>query len=202
MPTRRRPRARARTPARLALRDLAQVRALSHPLRLQLLELFGQRPRTTKQAAEALRQPPTRLYHHVGALERAGLVRLRETRPNRGTVEKYYELAARQFEVPSSTTRRVGASPRSRSSLGLLLFEQARADFVRALADPDIDPQTMIAARGLVMLSPSSARTMVKRLQALFAGVVGPGRGAAGKRRRRYALTIALLPADATPEHD
>jgi len=67
---------------------LEQVRALSHPLRLRLLELFKLQPRTAKQAAEVLGEPPTRLYHHVAALERAGLIRLRETRQNRGTTEK------------------------------------------------------------------------------------------------------------------
>src|SRR5437763_15673776 len=63
---------------------MEEVRALSHPLRLRLLELFAERPRTTKQAAEVLGEAPTRLYHHVAALEKAGLVRLRETRRKRG----------------------------------------------------------------------------------------------------------------------
>ena len=48
---------------------LEQMRALSHPLRLRLLELFAERPRTTKQAAEALGEPTTKLYHHVAAHE-------------------------------------------------------------------------------------------------------------------------------------
>src|ERR1051326_7711550 len=72
---------------------LDQVRALAHPLRLRLLELFARQPRTAKQAAEVLGEPPTRLYHHVAALERAGLIRLKETRQNRGTTEKYYEAS-------------------------------------------------------------------------------------------------------------
>ena len=37
------------------------------------MELFAEAPRTTKQVAELLGEPPTRLYHHVAALERAGL---------------------------------------------------------------------------------------------------------------------------------
>src|SRR3954453_6620842 len=76
---------------------LEQMRALSHPLRVRLLELFAEGPRTTKQAAEALGESPTKLYHHVAALERAGLVRLRETRQNRGTTEKYFEGTESQF---------------------------------------------------------------------------------------------------------
>src|SRR5215831_19283708 len=83
----------------------AELRALAHPLRLRLVELFAEAPRTTKQIADLLGEPPTRLYHHVAALERAGLLRLKETRQNRGTVEKWYEAIARSFDPP----------PRSRS---------------------------------------------------------------------------------------
>jgi DNA-binding transcriptional ArsR family regulator len=104
--SRRRSRRRAPLP-----RGLARVRALAHPLRLRLLELFAERPRTTMQAAQALGEAPTRLYHHVAALERAGLVRLRETRPNRGTTEKYFETVSKSMRAgdglgrPGSTVR-------------------------------------------------------------------------------------------------
>src|SRR3954469_553299 len=82
--------------------SVAEMRALAHPLRLRILELFAEAPRTTKQVADMLGQPPTRLYHHVAALERAGLLVLKETRPNRGVVEKWYEAVARQMEAPRS----------------------------------------------------------------------------------------------------
>ena len=49
-----------------------QVKALTHPLRQRMLERFAERPRTTKQVADLLGEKPTRLYHHVAALERAG----------------------------------------------------------------------------------------------------------------------------------
>jgi DNA-binding transcriptional ArsR family regulator len=78
MPARKKPAKRA-TPAvrRHKMEGLEQVRALSHPLRLELVELFATRPMTTKQAADAMHEAPTRLYHHVAALENAGLIRLR-----------------------------------------------------------------------------------------------------------------------------
>jgi DNA-binding transcriptional ArsR family regulator len=78
MPARKKPAKRA-TPAvrRHKMEGLEQVRALSHPLRLELVELFATRPMTTKQAADAMHKAPTRLYHHVAALENAGLIRLR-----------------------------------------------------------------------------------------------------------------------------
>ena len=80
------------------LSDLEQVRVLANPLRIRILQEFGFE-RTTKQVAERLGEKPTRLYHHVDALERVGLIRLTRTQPNRGTVEKYYQAVARSFRT-------------------------------------------------------------------------------------------------------
>src|ERR1043166_7584467 len=94
--TRQRSRARASAGAPMLERKVADLRALAHPLRLRMMELFAESPKTTKQVAELLGQPPTRLYHHVAALERSGLLVLKETRQNRGTVEKWYAGVAQQ----------------------------------------------------------------------------------------------------------
>src|SRR6476620_9131849 len=83
--------------APLLKRNVSDLRALAHPLRLRMMELFAESPKTTKQVAELLGQPPTRLYHHVAALERAGLLVLKETRQNRGAVEKWYGSVAREM---------------------------------------------------------------------------------------------------------
>jgi DNA-binding transcriptional ArsR family regulator len=78
------------------LTNLEQMKVLADPLRIRMLELFGEE-RTTKQVAEMLGQPPTRLYHHVAALERMGLVRLTRTQQRRGALEKYFLAVARAF---------------------------------------------------------------------------------------------------------
>ena len=80
------------------LTDLEQIKVLADPLRVQLLEAFCQE-RTTKQVADLLGEKPTRLYHHVEAMERVGLIELSRTRQNRGTLEKYYLAVARAFRV-------------------------------------------------------------------------------------------------------
>lgn len=80
------------------LTDLDQIRILADPLRLRMLEAFGEE-RTTKQVADLLEEKPTRLYHHVDALEGAGLIRLRRTARKRGTTEKYYQAVAENFRA-------------------------------------------------------------------------------------------------------
>src|SRR4051812_9517926 len=76
------------------LRELAQIKALADPLRQRLLRAFAGEPRTTKQVAHDLKENPTKLYHHVDTLAEAGLLKLVETRQNRGTMERYYQAAA------------------------------------------------------------------------------------------------------------
>src|SRR5262245_13592344 len=101
----RRPRKRARKPAAATERRRAtqELRALAHPLRLRLMEEFAGAERTTMQVAAAMGEPPTRLYHHVNALERAGILKLTRTRKVRGTTEKYYEVAKKSFGAVEGT---------------------------------------------------------------------------------------------------
>ncbi len=84
------------------LKDLEQIKVFAHPLRARLVEVFADKARTAKQAAEVIGQKPTKLYHHVEALERVGLIKLVKTQKKRGTLEKYYRTVAKRFSVDSS----------------------------------------------------------------------------------------------------
>ena len=95
------------------LTDLDQVKVLADPLRIQILEGLCGEARTTKQVAQRIGEKPTKLYHHVEALERVGLIRLSRTRQNRGTLEKYYQAVARAFKADSCmfTASDAGSKP-------------------------------------------------------------------------------------------
>ena len=83
----------------LSINSIEQLKAIADPLRQQLLEQFAIKPATTMQVAVTLGYQPTRLYHHVAKLENAGLIRLVETRPVRGTTEKYYSAVATRIRI-------------------------------------------------------------------------------------------------------
>ncbi len=60
---------------------LEQVRALSDPLRMEMVRQFAAHgPLTPPQVAARLGEKVHRLYHHLNELERHGLVRVVETR--------------------------------------------------------------------------------------------------------------------------
>src|ERR671931_1856124 len=98
-------------------RTVADLRALAHPLRLRMMELFAESPKTTKQVADLLGQPPTRLYHHVAALERAGLLVITEKRQNRGAVEKWYVGVGRELHGRPSPGQKAAAGRSARRAV-------------------------------------------------------------------------------------
>jgi len=83
----------------MTVTSIAQARLLADPLKLRIIQELATAARTTKQVAEVLGEKPTRLYRHVDALRDAGLIRLVEEKPKRGTVEKYFLAAAKRFEI-------------------------------------------------------------------------------------------------------
>jgi DNA-binding transcriptional ArsR family regulator len=123
--------------------DLAQIRALADPLRLRILGALSGPPRTTKQVAGVLGEKPTKLYHHVAALERVGLVRLKQTRGVRGATEKYYQAVAARFQVAaaalSTPPGRPEAPPDVRAMLESIL-DTARDELLANLR-PDATPR-------------------------------------------------------------
>jgi DNA-binding transcriptional ArsR family regulator len=186
---------------RKSMQGLEQVRALSHPLRIQLIELFAQRPMTTKQAAELLRESPTKLYHHVAALERAGLVELRETRQNRGTTEKYFAAVSGRLALRAGAV--AGSTPKDHAAMGMVVFDQSRNDLVRALAAGLADGrQPLIATRSVLRMSSASAKKLAAELRDLLRRLTTKSKSSSERAtpsrgpRRRYSLTIALIPAE------
>ena len=184
-------------------RTVADLRALAHPLRLRMMELFAESPKTTKQVAELLGQPPTRLYHHVAALERAGLVVLKETRQNRGAVEKWYGSVGRQFG-PSGGVRQKGREARAaRRAVAATVLEQARQEL---LAIPPGAREPALLAR-LVVVAPATKIPTIRqwlaetlqRMRTEFELDDDSSTGAAESACERWAVTLAFTPASGPP---
>ena len=82
--------------------DLEQIRLLSDPLKLRLLQAFSESAKTTKQVATELGESFTKLYRHVDALHAAGLLEVVEKRRKRGTTERTFRAVAQRFEADYS----------------------------------------------------------------------------------------------------
>lgn len=174
-----------------------QLRALAHPLRIRLLEAFAQGRRTTMQVAEEMGEPPTRLYHHVNALERARVLKLVDRRQVRGATEKYYELASRRIgRVHGPLT---GSSRASLSTIATAIFDEARSELLAAVAESKgIEPSTApLALRMLLTLPASKIPRVRQRILALLKQIQREGKQARqsnAKDCKLWALTLGFAP--------
>jgi DNA-binding transcriptional ArsR family regulator len=211
MPSRRKPgpEEAGRTPKKprqvpsLTLSDLDQVKVLADPLRIRILEQLCTEERTTKQVAKILGEKPTKLYHHVDALARVGLIRLTRTRQNRGTIEKYYMAVARQFRGDSRMF--------SAADLGSVEGGDALQAMISTVFERTSDEMRELIAQGrgkegieeqgvLSYLEIQTDRKHGRRIQArlmkLLKSLEDPHAGGEKPGGRSYRLTIAFYPIE------
>ena len=75
--------------------DTETVKALAHPLRIQILRLLEEKDMSPVEISSALGLPVNRVSYHMRQLARFDLVKLVRTTPRRGAVEHHYRLQAR-----------------------------------------------------------------------------------------------------------
>ena len=185
------------------LSDLEQVKILADPLRVKLLKSFCQE-RTTKQVAELLGEKSTKLYHHVEALQKVGLIRLARTRQNRGTLEKYYLAVARTFRVAPSLFPDADSESPDKDVLPNMLqkmFDQVSSELL-ALGSAGYDKR--LEEQGIITFCELQApeadiRKLHRRLDRLVASLLKEGSGKkveTSENDRRFRLMLAFFPMD------
>lgn len=84
--------------ARVTIEDPAAVKVLYDPLRFAIVAQLD-RPLAVKEIAERLGEPISKLYYHLKALERHGLIHIADERAAGSNVEKLYGRSAEEFSL-------------------------------------------------------------------------------------------------------
>lgn len=136
------------------VKRLEQAKLLTDPFKLKLIERFALQPSTTKQVADRMGEKAPKLYRHVDALVDAGLLKLVEEKPKRGTIERYYKTVAERFEIDPelfSTSR-----DKEDSAVDMLrsIMRDTESELVRwfddnEVLDPDSDDMPFIMKFGV-----------------------------------------------------
>lgn len=176
-----------------------QLKAISDPLRLSIIELVAKEALTVKQIAVRLNQPPTKLYYHVAELEEYGFVVLVDTRVKSGIIEKYYRAVSAQITVDRKLLNVSGAQGDELSNLMAMVFDTTARELSQSIASGLVDLKqdnvngNFMMLRTLVHLRPEEAARFIEKFKALLEEL------AAGEAQREpddvgYACLIAFYP--------
>ena len=133
-----------------------EVRALAHPLRLRIIRVLYDGPRSNKELATELEEDPATVLYHVRTLVRTGFLAPAGRRPGaRGSIEKLYRSTGKSWRldvdaglpqaarVPAAAleafiteVRAAGAAAQLETTrLALVLSADRRAELNRRIAD-------------------------------------------------------------------
>ena len=181
-------------PAEIRVIDrIDELRAIANPLRISMLDLLIAEPRTVKEIGKALGISSTKLYYHVGEMERAGLVRLVHTELQSGILAKYYRATARYYYLSPSLLQTSGSRDAAGSEFLAAHIESGARDLRRAIGSGGIDElyDTFMVSRRVMRMSAERAAKFRAALEEIDREV-----GDAGDPGEplRMELLLALFP--------
>jgi DNA-binding transcriptional ArsR family regulator len=164
------------TVTEMVISDVEQLKAISDPFRLQLVEAMAEPPArtwTAKELAERLGTKQTKLYHHLNLLEERGFLRVAETRMVSGILEKRYEVVALSFRVERSLLAS-GADENAFGGVLDAIFEKARIEILAGqraglidLATEEVERRRVALWSSHARLSPASIRKVMRLIEKL-----------------------------------
>ena len=161
----------------MVITEVEQLRAISDPLRVRIVEAMADLPLrgwTAKELAEQLRTKQTALYHHLNLLEERGFIEVAETRVVSGIVEKRYRVTAVSFRVERSLL--AGGGSDAMGEVLDTLFDKARTEIMAGqraglvdLGAESHEQRRMALWSTHARLSPASARKVTRLVERLAA---------------------------------
>jgi len=106
------------------------AKALSHPLRVQLLTILNDRLASPNELSKELDEGLSQISYHVKVLKDFEMIELVKTEPRRGAVEHYYRATSKVY-VPSWIA---ALWPRSiRGTMSASILEEIEQDLVESI---------------------------------------------------------------------
>ncbi|HLI52529.1 MAG TPA: winged helix-turn-helix domain-containing protein [Thermomicrobiaceae bacterium] len=150
------------------LQSMEELRTLANPLRIQILDRLIEAPRTVRDIGAMLGINSTKLYYHVGELEKVGLVRLVHTEVQSGIQLKYYRAAALYYHVTPAMLHLDGdrKGPSAGAEYLASAVEIGAHELRRSMADGTIaeHDEAFIVSRRTMRMSPAAAERFRERL--------------------------------------
>jgi DNA-binding transcriptional ArsR family regulator len=183
--------------------DAGALRALAHPLRVQLFDILSQYgPQTASSLAERTGESSGSTSYHLRALAKQELIR---EVPDRGSArERWWERSDKSVSFDDPETVR---TPSGRAATQLVMNEflgRRHQQLMRHIGESINAPEeyadgTSIVSTASVHLTPAQAKDMIERLSAIVDEVVADARGhdtEPGRQPFTVRVDVFALPQD------
>jgi DNA-binding transcriptional ArsR family regulator len=185
--------------------DLETLRAVSDPLRVQIVELLQDENLTVKQVAEKLGLAPSKLYYHFATLEKLGLIEVAETRMVANMVEKVFTSNADALDVDPALFRFAKEGDNEPFTMAIAsVVDATREDIIRSLQARQFQleqgapekSRRFIINRVISRIPEARIKQFQDRLVKLLEEFEKENDATArGSRHQPYALTVAFYPS-------
>jgi DNA-binding transcriptional ArsR family regulator len=179
--------------------DANVVKALAHPLRVQLLARLNERVASPNELAQELGERLPNVSYHVRTLLDLGCIELVSTAQRRGAVEHYYRALVRPFFNDADWA---AIPPSARAGISGVVLREMIDDASAALAQGTFDMRdNRHLSRVHLVLDEEGWQELNKRLLAVLEGAMELSSQSAGRLNQhqgegaiRASLAMMLFP--------
>ncbi len=100
----------------LVIDNLAQLKSVSDPFRIQLLTMLGEKPKTGQMLADELEIPRAKIHYHLNELLKNGIIHVVKTEEKNSIVQKFYEPIAKKV-VPNIDLLKYSSDEKKKDSM-------------------------------------------------------------------------------------
>ncbi|KAA1036931.1 ArsR/SmtB family transcription factor [Macrococcus equipercicus] len=111
----------------LVIDNLAQLKCVSDPFRIKLLELLSEGEKTGQQLADELHIPRAKIHYHLRELEKYRIIEMVKTEQKHSIIQKFYAPTAKQL-LPSPDLLKFGAEE-TKKELATFKLQLNQEDF-------------------------------------------------------------------------
>ncbi|MCI0713854.1 MAG: helix-turn-helix domain-containing protein [Chloroflexi bacterium] len=182
------------------IEDIDSAVALLKPQRIEIMQQLD-RPRTCPDLADYFGESAQKIYYHIKALEKAGLVEKVDEKRVRGTVEGHYQAVARSYWLAPQLVGRIGdektASDQVSLRMILQLAEEVQTDLGKLGTHSAVGEEIpSLSMSGYIHLPDAARRAeFLAELQATFQSLAAKyGLTESGDSSANFRLILMCYP--------
>lgn len=150
----------------LVVNSLEQIKALSSPYRIKVIEAFDNKSASAKEISKRLGEPHGRVNYHIKMLAKVGILKLVNVKVRQGVVEKFFMPVAESIVLDSSLIN--PDDVKMKDSFGkatVAVFEKISKEFYASVNNKAVTNARKINYEYELFLTAEEAETLNIQLQ-------------------------------------